>query len=291
MASNTASNDNSSSDLAMVESEPLSFMHVPGELRNMVYDYVVDDPPLFEQLEHLSTNSERVASVLGLVNANKQIRAELRPYFTRHAKVQVPFRNLNPFLETYYGSDDTDSRPLTVEVLVDLTDIETRFKWDVRPLIRARATTPGLHLSFKRYIDALPDRVAARQPRPDQDPELMEQYAAALTRILNDWYAKATPEQVLTSIQSGIVDKLLFIWENDKVSNCPSRRVLSVRWHVTFKTEDGTLGDTEFANWGKIWWQWHSVPLPHRCLMKIKYFDLEGQGPWCDMCTTYQRGF
>jgi hypothetical protein len=94
MASDTMSNSNGSSDQAVV------------------------DPTSFDQLNHNLTNAERVVTGFGLVNANKQIRAELWPYSMRHAKIQVPFQNLELFLEKFYGPGDEGSRPLNVEVMV-----------------------------------------------------------------------------------------------------------------------------------------------------------------------------
>jgi hypothetical protein len=125
-------------------SKPFPFLDLPGEIRNKIYEFIIRsrDPIIRLKKVHRGTDAH---SFFGLANTNKKLRAEFGPLLMSGIRFHVQLLDYPAFVAFFFGPDFQFSRPLRVQIKVE-NRVQHTFSWDMKPLILAKATTPGLDL-------------------------------------------------------------------------------------------------------------------------------------------------
>jgi hypothetical protein len=146
------------------ESNSFSFLGLPAELRNKVYDFAIAGTD--ETHAHMF-RAEMVhvlrlpckcqgdvarKSSIGLISACQQIRTEFRPLFYKKWHAMVGFSDLLRFLDTF-APEDISFPPLQ-HITVRLQDHDWDLqKWNLLPLLRAQKRIPNTTWQFNPILD------------------------------------------------------------------------------------------------------------------------------------------
>jgi len=79
-----------------------SFFSLSAELRNRVYDYLLDEPDDEKLLWH-RPGAPSLPSALSPMQVNRQLRAEFRPCFLRYQRIAVTLQDFSAYLFCWYG--------------------------------------------------------------------------------------------------------------------------------------------------------------------------------------------
>jgi hypothetical protein len=93
--------------------QKVGFMHLPGEIRNIIYDLVLEDIELVSNIKlrrpkqsFASARSQTTESsgyfYIGFTNACRQVRAEFRVQYLRKVTFRVPFEDGPAFVATFH---------------------------------------------------------------------------------------------------------------------------------------------------------------------------------------------
>ena len=147
-------------DVSTADSGPFPFLRLPGEVRNKVYDFAIEDKhDIFENM--FRTHMVHVPSLppdeqgdtaressIGLISTCQQLRTEFRPLFYKAWDAFIDFSNLLRFLETF-APNNTFFPPLahvTVHLKEEDWDIQ---EWNLLPLLRAIKRIPKTTWAFE----------------------------------------------------------------------------------------------------------------------------------------------
>jgi hypothetical protein len=212
-------------------SRPFPFLNLPAELRNRVYDAIIKDLPPFAKLTHDPSNVGCQTGFLGLVTANKQLRAEFHAMLMAKIKMEVALRDHIEFFNTFFPTKTKLlqlPRPLHVWVTVDRESRDAGV-WDMRPFLIAKATTLYLHLDVRPSYMSNPGFMSLPCLGPkDRAGQLAWNLDSALER---------TPRSVFRDFEAGYIA--------DFEVHMPQPNDLRGRWHLTIKKLCGGLTECE----------------------------------------------
>jgi hypothetical protein len=130
--------------------QPFRFLDLPSEIRNKAYDSILCDREPNVRLKKVEQGTDMKHNFFGLANVNRQLRAEFGPLRMSNMGYIVPLIHYSAFVATFFRPISRYPRPLRVRIEIGLSQVGHDFSWDMKPLMLAKATTPGLHLIVTR---------------------------------------------------------------------------------------------------------------------------------------------
>jgi hypothetical protein len=131
----------------MTERKVFLFLRLPAELRNRVYDIILQRLEEAANPTHVSPNSATTCSYMGLAITNRQLIAEFLPLLI-HGSVQVWLRAFPKFVNAFLRPDSVGLRPTIVKIVVGSKDANESHDLDTFPSLLARANDRGLRIEI-----------------------------------------------------------------------------------------------------------------------------------------------
>jgi hypothetical protein len=223
----------------MADTKHFPFLELLAELRNQIY----------ENIAALNTGPEQdwAHEYIGMTQACKQVRAELRPLYWRnlpaHATVKSP--NLDAFIDLFL--DPAMSLPHISRVNVNIVDKDKQLNlaWNALPLLSAKAQNPTVVWKFELV-------------GPDSYVYDSDLRCALL------WITNNSPRCLRRDVESGMFTEISL-----HISKDEENRTFGWEWHVGVENGTGRLAQqdkTKIAGYcdlfarcfGRFYWfSWH----------------------------------
>ncbi|KAF2731989.1 hypothetical protein EJ04DRAFT_554361 [Polyplosphaeria fusca] len=136
------------------------FLSLPGELRNRIYAYCIEDPSAVFELSWKDSDTcnarplENEREFFSLTQSCRQIRTEFLAKWTAHAQIRINIQCAKEFLDTFVFSLSKQGLRSTMTLVVDASHVWSFYTRspglgvDLIPLIKSTEIAPELGLTL-----------------------------------------------------------------------------------------------------------------------------------------------
>ncbi|KAJ4351254.1 uncharacterized protein N0V89_006593 [Didymosphaeria variabile] len=158
-------------------------LNLPGELRNRIYDHVLDEnkfrvlrkPKILKSKDHIFKTSLWSSPGLGLTQVCRSIRSEFLPSYRAVTLGNVVPQELYEYIDTFLREPGKKNEEVIGSVIIDFwANISSSL--DIKPLLRLLRRATNLHVGTYDIIQPEGFVVAGRTPVPDVQDILTSLY-------------------------------------------------------------------------------------------------------------------
>ncbi|KAF1843495.1 uncharacterized protein K460DRAFT_407847 [Cucurbitaria berberidis CBS 394.84] len=213
--------------LSTTDASQISFIHLPAELRNRVYQFAIADLPTPTKLRYTPLTTQAPRGYRALTTVCRQVRAEFLPLYMRSVKIEISLLDMPRFFQFFFpDTDERNPKPTNVTVMVIGADVSTYFAIEARFMLLAQAQTRDLELRFEPSYHYIAVESGGYYELDDWDSKF-------LADVFND--ARKLHQKFHRDLERGYISSLTYN---------PSRWTWAT-WTLTILKEVGGLVDTE----------------------------------------------
>lgn len=220
----------------------LSFLELPPEICNLIYEYLVPDTLTKPNLTLQRSKHHQLLKCYQSVSVvSRQVRAEFRPLFIFRTTMLISLRKMPAFFSMFFDKEAV-AKPRRVVVLVTASNVGEDVMRDVRPVLVAKARHRNLAIPFK-----------ADGPRAQRKPG-QESLCNYLSQTLN-----GPRRHFLDDGESGLFRGIFLLQVNIR-----HRHVVGHGWIFVVQKKSGKLDNHERARLSKTCrWICRNILGPH----------------------------